>query len=296
MRYFVVLNPASCRGRGASGAEHVGRLLQAARLDFELVQTTAPGHAAELVRENGAQFDVIVVAGGDGTLHEALQTLDLERHALAVLPRGTGNDFAWMNGIPMQLDAAVALLATGHERRVDLGLWAGRRFHNNVGIGFEGRVNLMSQSIRGLRGAPVYLAAVLRTLAAKRSDRLRLVWDGEQWEGNALLVSACIGQRVGGAFRLAPNAVNDDGLFDVCIAGELGLGRILTLLPRTFRGTHIDARGVRMLRCRHLQVSAPEGVPVHIDGEFVAADVEKLELAILPRALRLRTAAASRAT
>ena len=100
------------------------------------------------------------------------------------------------------------------------------------------------------------------------------------------MASVCIGQRVGGAFRLAPQARNDDGLFDLCFAVDMGLLRILALLPRTFRGGHLRSPHVHLRRAAALRLEAPAGVPVHVDGEFVALDVRGLELQTLPGALR----------
>jgi diacylglycerol kinase family enzyme len=131
------------------------------------------------------------------------------------------------------------------------------------------------------------LAAVARTLAHRQAQPVSIDWDTGAWSGDVFLVSACIGQRVGGAFRLAPQARNDDGRFDVCIAGKLGLWRILALLPRTFNGTHVRAAGVQMVNTNGLRLTAPGGVPVHVDGEFVGLDVRELQLVILRRALRL---------
>ena len=294
MRCLVLHNPASSRGQGLHRSRRIESALRRQSIDPEMVETGGRGDAARLVARHGSAFETIVVAGGHGTIHEALQALDLDRHVLGVLPSGTGNDFAWMNGIPADLERAAAVLRAGHVRRVDIGLWGERRFHNSIGIGFEGRVNYESHRIRWLRGPAVYLAAVARTLAHRRAQPVSIDWDTGAWSGDVFMASVCIGQRVGGAFRLAPAARNDDGKFEVCIAGRLGLWRILTLLPRTFRGTHVGAAGVQMVGTSSLRLTAPEGVPVHVDGEFVGLDVRELQLSILPRALRLLAPAASR--
>ena len=286
MRCFVVVNPAACRGGRAGTPAALEAALRAHALPFEMVRTTRAGEAASLVAEHGSAFDAVVVCGGDGTIHEVLQSLDLERHILGVVPAGTGNDFAWMNGWPSQVEACVERVAMARERRVDLGAWNGRRFHNSIGLGFEGRVNYESHRIRRLRGPAVYLAAVARTLAQRTPAPLRFEWDGGSWEGEVFMASVCIGRRVGGAFRLAPQARNDDGLFDLCFVRDLDLWRILALLPRTFSGAHLRSPHVRALQTPQLRIEAPQGIPVHVDGEFVALDVRLLELRCLPGALR----------
>jgi len=286
MRCFVVVNPAACRGKRAGIPPALATALDRHRLPFEMVHTTRPGEARALVAAAGGAFDTVVVCGGDGTLHEVLQSLDLERHVLGLVPAGTGNDFAWMNGWPHSVEACVARLAAGRERRVDLGLWNDMRFHNSIGLGFEGRVNYESHRIRRLRGPAVYLAAVVRALHRRRPIPLRIDWGDGTWEGNVFLASVCIGARVGGAFHLAPGARNDDGLFDLCTARDIDLWRLLALLPRTFRGTHVRSRHVRLQRAAQLTIEAPLGIPAHVDGEFVGLEVRRLELRCLPRVLR----------
>jgi YegS/Rv2252/BmrU family lipid kinase len=284
MRCLVVVNPAACRGSRGGLQGRVAQGLEGRQIPFELHRTAGPGHAAELVRET--ECDTVVVVGGDGTLHEVLQALDLERQRIGLVPAGTGNDFAFMNDWPGSLDACLDRIAAGRERRLDLGLWQGRRFHNNLGLGFEGRVNYESHRIRRLRGPAVYLAAVARSLAQRSTAPVSLDWGRGSWKGPLFLASVCIGRRVGGAFRLAPEARNDDGLFDVCFVADVGLIHVLTLLPRTFRGGHVRSPHVRIERGPSLRIEAPWGIAVHIDGEFVALDVRSLELECLPGALR----------
>lgn len=285
MQSLVVVNPAACRGSRRDLPGRVAAGLKLRRIPFEMITTTAPGQAEDLVRTRGDALDALLVVGGDGTLHEVLQALDLKRHTIGLVPAGTGNDFAFMNGWPTNVDACLDRIASGQVRRVDLGLWNGRRFHNNIGLGFEGRVNYESQRIRRLRGPAVYLAAVARALARRSPTPVRLDWGQDSWEGPVFMASVCIGQRVGGAFRLAPQARNDDGLFDVCFAVDVGLLRILALLPRTFRGSHVRPPHVRVERGRRLLIEAPQGIPVHVDGEFVGLDVRSLDLECLPRGL-----------
>lgn len=286
MRLLVVVNPAARRG-GPDPTRRIRTALRNQGLQFEIESTRAPGDARDIVAARGCEFDGIVVCGGDGTIHESLQAIDLERHVLGVMPRGTGNDFAWMNGWPRDVDACARRIAARKERRVDLGAWGATRFHNSVGIGFEGRVNYESHRIRRLRGPAVYLAAVARTLAQRGTQRVQIAWDdGGAWEGDLFMASVCIGRRVGGAFRLAPEARNDDGRFDLCLAGNVGLVRILSLLPRTFNGSHVRAAAVNMLRAACIRLRCETGVAVHVDGEFVGLDVRELDLQTLPGALR----------
>ena len=293
MRILVVINPAACRGNRAD-ADEIAAAFRARDLPCRIETTRGPGDARRIVAAAGDAADAVVVCGGDGTLHEALQAVDLERQVLGIIPRGSGNDFAWMHGWPRSITACVDRIAAGPSRRIDVGLWKDPRFvggelrfHNSVGLGFEGRVNYESHRIRWPRGRAVYLVALARTLSDRKHYPMRFVWDGASWQGEVFMASVCIGRRVGGAFLLAPAAQADDGLFDLAFtAGHIGLARILELLPRTYTGSHVRSPFMRLERAARIRIEGGAGVPVHVDGEFIAIDIRDLDLQTLPGSLR----------
>lgn len=286
MRILVVINPASSRGDTATSEVEIREAFDARRLSFDVVRTERAGHARQIVADQGGDFDAVVAVGGDGTLNEVLQSVDVDRHILGIIPRGSGNDFAWMNGWPTSIPECAARIAARQERRIDLGLWDGGRFHTSVGVGFEARVNYESQRIKHLRGAAIYLAAVARTLSDLRAYPVRLDWSSGSWEGEMLLASIGNGSRVGGAFYLTPDARNDDGMLDLCFAPRMSLGRLLRILPLTFHGKHVRKPPVQMQRGARIRIESPEGLPVHIDGEMIGLDVPGLDLQLAPQALR----------
>ena len=284
---LVILNRTAHRGRGARILDRLERALRQHGIEYEIHQTQHPGHASQLVASQGCEFERIIVCGGDGTLHEALQGLNLQRQRLGLIPCGTGNDFAWMNHIPRRIEDAVARIARQQVHHIDLGTCNQVRFHNSVGIGFEGQVNWESHRIRHLRGAAVYAAAVFKTLSQRREWPSRLTWQGGDWSGDLFLASICLGARVGGAFRMTPDARNDDGLLDLMFSAHTSLWNILRLLPRTLNGSHTRSRRVELARSPWVRVEAPGGIPVHLDGEFMGRNETALDIQILPAALSL---------
>jgi diacylglycerol kinase (ATP) len=286
MRLLVIINPASSRGDTSRAESAIRDAFARRKLAFEIVHTSRRGHAPELVRERGRDFDGVVAVGGDGTLHEVLQSIDLDRHKLGLVPRGSGNDFAWMNDWPTDVEACADRIARDGERRIDVGIWDGGRFHTSVGVGFEAQVNYESHRIKRLRGTAIYLAALVRTLSNLGTYPVRLDWGGGHWEGDLLLASIGNGRRVGGAFLLTPEARNDDGLLDVCFSPRVGLFKLLTILPRTFKGTHIRVNPVQVQRGSRIRIECATGFPVHVDGEMAGLDVKSLDLGVAPAALR----------
>ena len=284
MQPFVIMNPGAGRARRGPDPEAVARAFARHGLDATIAPTTAAGHATRLARE--ATGDPVVVVGGDGTLHEVIQGLDLARQRLAVIPAGSGNDFAWQHGLPRDPDAAAAAVAAGRERRVDLGACEAGRFHNNLGLGFEAEVNRLSHRVRLLRGPLIYFAALARALARLRTYELELRWEGGSFAGELLTAALLIGRRVGGAFVLAPAAATGDGALDLVTAAAMGRRHVLTVLGPVLQGREPRDERIRRARSPWLTMRADEPVPVYIDGEY-AGEHRTLEARVLAGALRL---------
>jgi YegS/Rv2252/BmrU family lipid kinase len=272
-------------------------------LDHEIVLTERPGHAAQIVRERGADFDTVLVVGGDGTLHETIQALDFDRHRLGVIPWGSGNDFAWMMGWPAELGACLDRVRAARETRVDLGevtaTFAGGgtvscRFHNNVGFGFEALVNAASSGRHTIKGPLLYLVALVKTLPRFRSYAVRVTsadagpadTPSVAFAGAVSMLAALNGRRVGGAFLLAPGGRIDDGRLDLVRADAMSLARMLLLFPLTFGGRHARSRRMHIDPFVAVRVEAPEGIPIYVDGEFLGPDAHTVQLRCLPGALR----------
>ena len=121
MRHLVILNPASCRGDTRASVEGIRSALASRGLDHDLVITERPGHAGEIVEQRGADFEAVIAVGGDGTVHEILQPLDLDRHRLGLIATGSGNDWAWATGWPSDVAACLERIAREEVRHVDVG-------------------------------------------------------------------------------------------------------------------------------------------------------------------------------
>ena len=262
--------------------------------DAELVLTERPGHARELVRDRGSSIENIVVVGGDGTLHEVIQELDLERHRLGIIPWGTGNDFAFALGWPRELNACVERIAAGSERRVDLGAYeidypgghlAGR-FHNSVGFGFEALVNAESHRVQHLKGPAVYVWAFLKALPQYRSYRVDLEFDSVRHVGDVLLFAIGNGRRVGGAFHFFPEASLDDGMLNLLFTDRIPPFRIPAVFSTLMRERHGGSKQFQNARSPSFKVRCGDGIPVYVDGEFLTTEATAARLWCLPQILR----------
>ena len=300
MSALVLLNPAARGGRARWCRPALDEALARSGLDAAVVETRGPGDAERLARETDA--DLVVAAGGDGTAHEVVN--GLAEHgpggpALAVLPLGTGDDYATALGMPARLGDAVRALATTPPRPLDLGeaRWedaAGahvRRFANCLGAGFDAHAARLAGETKWLGGRSAYLAAVLRTLWARRRPgaHARVTVGGvEVFDGPLFLCEVGNGQAIGGGFRLTPDAVLDDGLFDVCLAHHLTPTRAVRLLPLSLTGAHTTAPEVVMGRGGHVEVEVAGGaLPLQADGEALSPGARRVRATVLPGALRV---------
>lgn len=291
-----IVNPRAGRGRSTRVVAELRDRLERRGLGGEILTTSGPGDATRLARKAAdAGATRVVAVGGDGTAHEVVNGVAGTSATFGLLPLGTGNDTALAMGIPSDPDAAIGVLADGHVSRVDLGRFDdGRWFVNSLGLGFEAQVTIESTRIRGLRGFSVYLAAVARAMARLRCPELSIRIDGQERTGPRLLVCIGNGPRVGGGFLLTPDAVNCDGILDICIVDGMSRLRVVRTLPKAISGTHVTAPGVEMTRGRVIELASPDGFPFHADGEVIDANRRELRVEIVPAALPACTPAPER--
>jgi len=302
-RYLIIVNPTSGRGNGRRIIPQLQRYLTELNLNFELVETERPYHAASLAQRAVADgFDVVVAVGGDGTANEVINGLMQSRQndrrnrtAMGVLAAGRGNDFAYGLGMPTDMAEGCRRLAADQRKTIDIG-WVqgglapdGRFFGNSAGIGFDAIVGLEAVKMSPLSGFPSYLAAVFKTMIFNyQAPHVELVYDGRVVRLPAIMISIMNGQRQGGAFFMSPQAQNDDGLFDLCIAEQVSRRRILTLLPHFFKGTQFGQKEIHFGQTDRLEITATKGVLVgHCDGETISTESTKLILELRPRQLEI---------
>ncbi len=290
----VIRNPASGRGLGASRWPRVETLIrrEAPRgSTVECLATEYPGHAAALAAkaaEGGAEL--VIAAGGDGTISEVANGLIGSSAAMAIVPMGTGNDLCRTIGVQSQIEFAAETAFRGQSKQVDVVRWnCGQRsgyFMNVAGCGFDAKVaERVNQGFKRIRGTSAYLAAVLSVLRSYQAARLMLDLDGEQVECDAMLCAFANGKTYGGGMRVAPDALLDDGLLDIVLVESLSKAAFLRAFPSVFRGRHLSHPKVRSFRARRASVRCESPMPALADGESIGllpADFE-----VVPGALRL---------
>lgn len=307
MRYAFVLNPAARNGRASRRKEHLVEAVDAAGMEYTILETTAPRHATELAKEATTSHDVVVAVGGDGTVQEVAKGVIGTGTTMGILPSGTGNDFAQAIGMPSGMNEAIRLLQSSPAVSVDVGRLSWKNqgsdevhegmFTNCIGTGFDALAAQATGKYKGLGGKLAYIAAVLETLwkwrkpdaevtvIASPEDGLDLTRMIHQ--GQFFLIEIDNGFSVGGGFLLTPDAEIDDGLFDVCFVEHISVPRALQLMPKTFSGKHVTEPEVQMLRTKHISVESTAPLPVQADGEILTTEAVSLDVEIIPNALNI---------
>ena len=291
----LFLNPTAGRGRAGRRQARILELLQSRDMPVELHQSQAIGNLEEQVQnfvDQGAAR--IVVAGGDGSVYEAVNGIMRSgaEASLGVIPTGTGNDFAKACDIPLNWEHASQLLADRlavgqYAKTIDIGTMNDRFFANGAGIGFDAKVTRIARSYRLPIGDLVYLLAIFRAMVdGIATPRLQISSTGFSWDGPATLASISNGPWIGGLFRIAPMARNDDGKLELLIADPVSRRRIVSLLPKLMSGEHLGEAEIRHQVITTLSVLSSEPVASHLDGEVQPLQ-QRFEFGVLPSALRL---------
>ena len=285
----VVFNPAAGRRRRRR-LEATLAALDSAGYAYRLEQTGGPGHAAEIARSARAKgAATVIVAGGDGTINEAIKGLvspgaEGEPPALAIIPLGTANVLANEIGLSTDPRQVAGAIAAGRVKRVCLGEANGRVFTTMAGVGFDAQVvDGIDLAAKRRIGKGAYVLGAAGLLMRFAFPTYRITADGEVYGCASAIVAK--GRFYAGRFVCAPAARLEEPSFQLCLferpgrlaalryAAALGLG----VLPRL--------SGYRIVTARELSIEGPEGDPVQGDGDIITRLPATLR--VLPSALGL---------
>src|SRR3990172_11361540 len=289
MRILLLENRRSGTSSRRNRARELESLLKA---EGARVTVESPG-SAEAMRERASrarlgEHEVLMVAGGDGTLHAVVNGLVRvargNRPPLAVVPLGRGNDFAFEIGIRSERDS-LAALAAGSRRLVDLGRTQGGVFLGIAGAGFDAKAARRAQDTPILSGSLLYSYAVVRTVLDFRPLAARVRYEGGAYEGAITFAAVGNTSRYGGGMRIAPEASIDDGLLDLCLVRAISRTTLLRMFPTVFSGRHLSHPSVSYARTPWVEIATEESSEVFADGEFLQTTPVRID--VLPRELEV---------
>ena len=281
--FTLITNPISGKGTAAAVAEQAFQRLTAEDYTGRLELTTQSGDANRIAREaieNGSHW--IIACGGDGTIHEVVNAIaEKPDVVLGVLPCGKGNDFAEALKIPTKPMEAIQVLLDGVTRQVDLGKIGDHYFDTIVTCGYDAEVSRrVTEEGAPFSGTASYVYTAITTLFGYRSPTVRLEGDFGLYEGEILLTATGLTASYGGGMKIVPEAIIDDGLFDVCIIEPVPRRTVLRLLVTLFWGGHTGHPAVQMHRTKSLTIETDPPILLYADGEricYTPATVEIIE-------------------
>jgi YegS/Rv2252/BmrU family lipid kinase len=283
MPLTLLLNPASAHGRTLKLLPAIEQELDERRIAFRVERTRGLEDGVERALRAVEAGEVPVVVSGDGLVGAVGGAMAGSETPLGIVPGGRGNDLARVLGIPDDPLAAVAILAAGESRRIDVGEANGKRFLGIVSVGFDSECNRLANEVKIVRSNLVYVYSLFRTLLTWKPARFTIRSESQRIRTSGYSISVANNSTFGGGMRIAPEAKLDDGLLDVITVGEVGKLRFVANLRKVFNGTHLDDEQVRMSRASRVEITASRPFPVYADGEHLT-DLP-VSVRVLPRAL-----------
>jgi YegS/Rv2252/BmrU family lipid kinase len=269
--YYLVFNPQAGRGRSQALLKQTTAFFEAQHLPYQVLTTTHPKHATELVC-NLPLNAVVLSLGGDGTLHEVVNACVHTPRTVGILPAGSGDDFAFALGLERNnLEQALNVIKRGRVKTVDTAKVNGETFVNAFGVGFDADVAYgIYNAPKFLKERNAYFYSIFATLSRLENIPVTVTLDQQKvFTGPALLISTQNGPRTGGSFLFSPSAKVDDSLLDVVIAGEFGRLGTLNILPKVLKGTHVQHPKVKLLQGKTVRLEWARARPGHMEGELL---------------------------
>jgi len=302
-KIYIIVNPVSANKTTAREWPLCEKALSDAGFEFEAVLTEYPGHASELARKAlKLGYKTIMSVGGDGTMNEVVNgffdngRLIDENSRLVVFSRGTGCDFVRTLGINKNIEGLLAILKRNREKQIDVGRlslvsaegnMSVKYFLNiaDIGIGAE-TANRVNKHSKRLSGFLSFLLGTLSTVVLYKNKNFEVVID-DNIHLNGIMNSVIVanGKYFGGGMMVAPDAVMDDGVFDVIILGNLSKPDIIKSFPLIYKGKHMNHPKLKYYRGSKVKVTSGGKGLIEVDGEIPGRADAVFEL--MPKAMKI---------
>lgn len=277
MKHLFIINPVAGKGHASSYIPAIHNHFKGRTEEYHIEITQNPGHAKDIAAWYAEKGDYrIYAAGGDGTLNEVLNGMAGSGCSLAVLPAGSGNDFIKSIYKSRNYKDILEKTVGGKAAQIDCGIINGRYFINIMSVGLDAEVAYYSSKINQklhVTGMLSYLLGIAAALIkGKIKFPVKLTFDGDETIDTKIALTACTnGKYYGGGFIPVPTTKYDDGVLDVCFVEAKSLPRILYLIPKYMKGTHINMKGVNFRKVEKMKIESEEELKINIEGELIHA-------------------------
>ncbi|OWK72592.1 diacylglycerol kinase [Pedobacter sp. AJM] len=284
---LFIINPIS-GGKGKLRIpDFIDKYLDKEKFNANFVFTEYIGHAAELADEAANKnFDILIAAGGDGTINEVATKVLQHQKILGILPLGSGNGLARFLQIPKNLRQAILAINRLKIDKIDTATFNNKKFFNLAGIGFDAHLSSVfsNDKKRGLAG---YVKLGLKEVFGYRAQKYIIDIDGIEYQRNAFAISIANSSQYGNDVFIAPGASIRDGLLDVCIIKPFSLLKLPLLGYVMLKGTAEHSEMIEIIKGKQIKILRETDGAVHIDGEplkmgkEIAVSVAPLSLSVV---------------
>lgn len=272
----IIVNPQAGRRDKSRLVREMQKRAQVLQIDYTLAYSDAPKKIVSLVAMAAKQCERLVIAGGDGSIQEAIEGLNQVNWPcpLAIIPCGSGNDLAKSLNLPTDLESAIDLAFTGTPAPLTLGTVNGHPFANIVSTGVDADIVALRTKLKPYLSGPLaYLAATIMTIVHYKPKHFELLVDGKSIEGKYALIAVANGKYYGGGMKIAPNADPTHPEFNLVAVKGLRPLKLLSLLYLVYSGRHVKTPYVEEYYGMQIEIrSKGKVMAINYDGELMAAD------------------------
>jgi diacylglycerol kinase (ATP) len=269
--WLLLINPKSGNGRGNRIGKLVKQELKTLGIEYIDVSADSALGSQENLKsklKESQKFNGLFLIGGDGTVNLAVQELVGSNLGLALIPAGTGNDFARTLNLKLKNpEKLISHYLSSRPSLIDVGKVGEKYFVDVLSTGFDSMVNERANAMKRIKGRAKYNVSILMVLSTFKPKTYRFSIDGLSFESKAMLIAVSNGICYGGGMKVTPDAKIDDGLFDILILSPVSKFEFLKVFPKVFSGTHTTHPAVKISRGKSVEIHSD--AVAYADGERV---------------------------
>ena len=286
LKICFIHNPVSGTRRSGRFEDLIRQNLDTDKFDFTIRETKSPKDAMRLASAAVKdKFEIVVAAGGDGTINEVVQGLGNSDVILGIIPGGSGNGLARHLDIPLEQEKAIQLLNKMHIKTIDIATINGYPFASIAGLGFDARVASRYRKVKK-RGFYGYFRVVTQEFFRYREREYILTFNDRQITRKALLLTIANSNQFGYNTIIAPSAATDDGLLDLVVIRKFPLGELPRMIGLLFTGKIDQSSYYESFKTKEVFIVRRRGKRVNIDGEAIKMGKE-IFIRIQPAAVKV---------
>ena len=282
---IVIANPTSGHGACYKALPDLEREMKKAGWRFAIEIPKSADETKKVARESPRKgFDSIIAVGGDGTIHDVLEAIDIEHQSLGILPLGSGNDLFRMLKIKGDYESSIRNIIDGGNWKIDVGMVNDIRFLNTAGTGIDSDTLVVRRDTKGFVKRN-YVLLFFKTLGRLKPFHVKITADGKIIEDDFMWVIAANNNYIGGGMMIAPDASQDDGLLDLVMIRKTSKFRMAINVPAIFKGEHLKMPETSQMKVRDVIFECDKPRELGVDGDVRSKT--PAHITIMPRALSL---------